>query len=69
MRIAKTHVIWMVLAGVLVLAGGCGKTETFNATISYVLEPTQGVPEGLTTLAILDAGVETLTSLLEETGA
>ncbi|HSW44448.1 MAG TPA: hypothetical protein VLM89_02645 [Phycisphaerae bacterium] len=39
--------------------GGCGKSETYNVTISYVLEPTQKLPEGLTTLAILDAGVET----------
>jgi hypothetical protein len=41
------------------LAVGCGKTETFNASISYVLEPTQKVPDGLSTVAILDAGVET----------
>ncbi len=47
------------LIGVAALGTGCAKTETFNASISYVLEPTQQLPEGLKTLAILDAGVET----------
>jgi hypothetical protein len=49
----------ILLVGLATLATGCGKSETYNVTISYVLEPTQKLPEGLTTLAILDAGVET----------
>ena len=58
MRSAKL-LIAICLLGTAALAGGCGKSETFNATISYVLEPTQKLPEGLTTVAVLDAGVET----------
>lgn len=39
-------------------ATGCGpKSESFNVTISYVLEPTRQLPEGLTAVAINDAGV------------
>jgi hypothetical protein len=47
------------LGAFAVLVTGCGaKRESFNATISYVLEPTEELPEGLTAVAILDAGTE-----------
>jgi len=59
MRIHKMSALLMVFTSVAILVSGCGKSETMNATISYVLEPTQGIPEGLETVAILDAGVET----------
>ena len=58
MRPAKA-LATILLVGIGAVAFGCAKTETFNASISYVLEPTQKVPDGLTTVAILDAGVET----------
>ena len=58
MRSAKA-LATILLVGIGAVAFGCAKTETFNASISYVLEPTQKVPDGLTTVAILDAGVET----------
>ncbi len=59
MRIPKTVVVIAGLGVLVALATGCGaKKETFNATISYVLEPTEDLPEGLTTVAILDAGTE-----------
>ena len=60
MRISKTTVAAVVGLGVLaVLATGCGaKKESFNVSISYVLEPTEELPEGLNTVAVLDAGTE-----------
>ncbi|MHC4675065.1 MAG: hypothetical protein ACYTF1_21025 [Planctomycetota bacterium] len=60
MRISKTTLVMVGLATHVVLATtGCGaKRERFNTTISYVLEPTEELPEGLTTVAILDAGSE-----------
>ena len=61
MQNLKTAIALSVL-GILAipLATGCGgvKKETFNVTILYVLEPTEELPEGLTTLAVLDAGTE-----------
>lgn len=54
-----------MLAGVAVLPlyilnTGCASAskETYNATISYVLQPTQQLPEGVHQLAILDQGVK-----------
>jgi len=60
MRISRSAIVAACLGGVVVFAGsGCGgKKETFNATICYVLEPTETLPEGLTTIAVLDAGTE-----------
>ena len=41
------------------LAAGCGGgKETHNVTISYVLEPTQKLPEDIKTIAVLDAGTQ-----------
>lgn len=56
---------WKSVAGiagvitVALLAMGCeggGKKESFNVNIAYVLEPTEKLPEGLNSLAVLDAG-------------
>lgn len=58
MRKFAATVMMVVLAS---LAGmlGCGpSSEECNVTISYVLEPSQGMPEGLKSVAVLDAGVE-----------
>ncbi len=49
----------MLALAVAAMIVGCGASrETYNATITYVLEPTKELPEGLTTVAILDAGVK-----------
>ena len=51
----------MAMAGVVILgvvASGCGSSEKCDVTISYVLEPTEGLPEGLAAVAINDAGVK-----------
>ncbi len=54
-----TSFVWVagVLAAV-VFVSGCGGKETFNASITYVLEPTVKLPEGLTNIAILDASAQ-----------
>jgi tetratricopeptide (TPR) repeat protein len=52
---AGMMVVLVSLAGMV----GCGpSSEECNVTISYVLEPSQGMPEGLKSVAVLDAGVE-----------
>lgn len=38
-----------------VMASGCTSQETYDVTIAYVLQPTDKLPEGLNSLAILDA--------------
>lgn len=58
MRIAR---LAFVVGGAVLLAltAGCGaKKEKFNVTVGYILEPTQPLPEGLKTVAILDAGTQ-----------
>jgi len=58
MRLSKVGVGMLVVAGLVVLSTGCAQSEKCNVTVSYVLEPSAQVPEGLNTLAILDAGVK-----------
>ena len=59
MRTCTVFCLTVAMAGLAFLTPGCGKSESYNVTISYVLEPTEKLPEGLTTLAVLDAGVVT----------
>lgn len=56
MRFTTTGGILLGLAAVLV--AGCVSSEAYHATVSYVLEPTQQLPPGLHSLAILDEGVQ-----------
>lgn len=59
MQISKITVVVTSLIAVAVLTAGCGaKRESFDVTIAYVLEPTEQLPEGLTTVAVLDAGTK-----------
>ncbi len=59
MRTSPAVPVMMGLACLSVAAAGCGtKKEAFNVTISYVLQPTKPKPEGLSTVAVLDAGVK-----------
>lgn len=62
MRWTRHRTAVLVSAGLLLGALGCGgggaKRESFNVTVSYVLEPTQKLPDGLRTVAVLDSGTE-----------
>ena len=58
MRWTTASVLMVAVAGLVVFGTGCTKSESCNVTISYVLEPSEQLPEGLSTLAILDAGVD-----------
>lgn len=59
MRLSFHALSIVVVVSLATLAGGCGGgKETHNVTISYVLEPTQKLPEGLKSIAILDAGTQ-----------
>ena len=51
----------MVFAGMVVLATGCGGSEKSTITIEYVLNPSVGLPPGMTSVAILDAKVNEVT--------
>ncbi len=57
-------VVGVVLSALL---AGCGSKETCNLTVTYVLEPTQKLPEGLASVAVLDAGVESKAGDSEDT--
>lgn len=61
MQTRKCFGVLMMSGLAVALMAGCSSTdkESFNATVSYVLEPTQDIPDGLQRVAILDAGVET----------
>ena len=50
--------VMMAAAGIALIASGCASKESYSAHISYVLEPTKPLPEGLNAVAIIDAGVE-----------
>ncbi len=45
--------------GIMLVVVGCTSSEKYDVTISYVLEPTQSLPEGLTTVAVIDSEVKT----------
>jgi len=51
----------------LMLWAGCAGQETCDLTVSYVLEPARSLPEGLSSIAVLDAGVETSADTAEDT--
>ena len=59
MQISKIVVVMVGLCTLAALATGCaGSKESFNVTVSYILEPTEELPGGLNTVAVLDAGTE-----------
>jgi hypothetical protein len=58
MRLSMNLVLIGMLGALVVMTAGCGSKETYNCTISYVLEPTSKLPEGLKNIAILDASAQ-----------
>lgn len=58
MRMSKVAAIVVSLVTIALLTGCGAKREKFNLTVSYVLEPTEQLPAGLSTVAVLDAGTE-----------
>lgn len=59
MRIPTVAGMTIALALLGMLVGGCGgKSEEAHLTISYVLEPSEELPEGLTTLAVYESQVD-----------
>ncbi|NLX12980.1 MAG: tetratricopeptide repeat protein [Phycisphaerales bacterium] len=59
MRFSQGVTGLLVGAGLMLAVVGCGSTEKYDVTISYVLEPTQSLPQGLTTVAVIDSEVKT----------
>lgn len=57
MRISSL-VLCLLAVGGLVMTAGCGSSEKYTATITYTLQPTEQLPEGLATVAVNEADVE-----------
>lgn len=58
MRFSKGMSGMWVGIGIMLVAVGCAGTEKYDVTISYVLEPTQPLPAGLTNVAVIDSEVK-----------
>lgn len=59
MQMSKLVVVSGSVVALALCSVGCGaKAEKYNVAISYVLEPTEKLPDGLTSVAILDAGAK-----------
>ncbi|MBI4579521.1 MAG: hypothetical protein HY718_07465, partial [Planctomycetes bacterium] len=57
MKWTTLSVMGLVVGGIL-LAGGCASKETMTVSIAYTLQPTEQLPEGLTTVAVNESEVE-----------
>jgi hypothetical protein len=57
MRASTTALVIFATFGVL-FGAGCASKEAFSPTVSYVLEPTRQLPEGLHNVAVLDDGIK-----------
>lgn len=57
MSVSKSSAVLACMAVVAIPATGWGREE-ITVTTSYVIQPSKEIPEGLTTVAVLDAGTE-----------
>lgn len=58
MREMKASLILVVVGGMVVMAGCGASKETCTVTVSYTLQPTEQLPEGLVTVAVNEPEVE-----------
>ena len=54
-NICRNIVMLGVIGGIMITAVGCGGSETAVVTIKYTLEPSKGLPPGLTQVAVAPA--------------
>ncbi len=61
LELSRRLMVVALFSGVVLAAVGCGSTEKATVAFEYALSPSKGLPQGMNTVAIMDATVNEAT--------